>query len=416
MNSKISLALISFIISLSACNKEKHLTVENKSCQDVENGAIIITNNELGIDIDSKLIPVIIDENNKYIASQYDSICGVKELSFILDVKSKEKRNLKIKFISKDELPEHKISTNIRYARLVNDRLKVLSSDTCYKYNLPRGGENYPYQHDGPAWENDKVGFRLYFDGRNCIDIYGKLTDKLVLDNVGLNKFERPFNNYQTISWWGKDILNCGGSFGIGGIAAIKNDSIIRLGVTVNETTNNIEQTVFNKIIEGPVRSMFRIDYKGWNVNGTYINLQQYVTIWKGQYGFDVKIKSDNITDNIKLMTGIVNNFNTKDYIIEKKNNNIILSTYDKQTANRDEYLGMAISLDTIYYNKNFNSPDKGKVTTTWCTELKLDNNNSCEYSCYAGWENSNDKFKDRQGLIEEIKKYSTNNLSITIK
>lgn len=76
----------------------------------------------------------------------------------------------------------------------------------------------------------------------------------------------------------------------------------------------------------------------------------------------------------------------------------------------------MAISLDTIYYNKNFNSPDKGKVTTTWCTELKLDNNNSCEYSCYAGWENSNDKFKDKKGLIEEIKKYSTNNLSITIK
>src|SRR5699024_9483422 len=32
------------------------------------------------------------------------------------------------------------------------------------------------YQFEGPGWENDKIGFRLYFDERNGIDIWGKQT------------------------------------------------------------------------------------------------------------------------------------------------------------------------------------------------------------------------------------------------
>ena len=32
------------------------------------------------------------------------------------------------------------------------------------------------YQTDGPSWENDKVGFRHYLDGRNSKDVFGKKT------------------------------------------------------------------------------------------------------------------------------------------------------------------------------------------------------------------------------------------------
>jgi hypothetical protein len=41
------------------------------------------------------------------------------------------------------------------------------------------------YQTEGPAWENDKVAFRSYFDVRNAKDIFGKTTSSMVMDTVG---------------------------------------------------------------------------------------------------------------------------------------------------------------------------------------------------------------------------------------
>ena len=39
-------------------------------------------------------------------------------------------------------------------------------------------------RYEGPGWENNQVGYRLYLDWRNAIDIYGKKVDSLVLPYV----------------------------------------------------------------------------------------------------------------------------------------------------------------------------------------------------------------------------------------
>ena len=38
---------------------------------------------------------------------------------------------------------------------------------------------------EGSAWENDLVGFRNYMDQRNGMDIFGKTTPDMVLDQCG---------------------------------------------------------------------------------------------------------------------------------------------------------------------------------------------------------------------------------------
>jgi len=48
---------------------------------------------------------------------------------------------------------------------------------------------NALFKYEGPGWESDKVGYRLYIDWRNRIDIFGKQTNDLVLSNVGINGF-----------------------------------------------------------------------------------------------------------------------------------------------------------------------------------------------------------------------------------
>ena len=79
--------------------------------------------------------------------------------------------------------------------------------------------------------ENDKVGFRLYLDGRNAKDIYGKRTSELVLKDIGLDESGTPVDNYHVLRDWGRDILQVGNSLGAGGLALFENDSLHRLGI-----------------------------------------------------------------------------------------------------------------------------------------------------------------------------------------
>ena len=60
------------------------------------------------------------------------------------------------------------------------------------------------YLTEGPAWENDKVAFRLYFDVRNNKDIYGKTTSRMMMDTVGAN----TKMSYHLLSEWGMDVLD----------------------------------------------------------------------------------------------------------------------------------------------------------------------------------------------------------------
>ena len=39
---------------------------------------------------------------------------------------------------------------------------------------------SFDIQFEGPGWESDKIGYRLYLDWRNAIDIFGKKTNKMV--------------------------------------------------------------------------------------------------------------------------------------------------------------------------------------------------------------------------------------------
>ncbi len=74
---------------------------------------------------------------------------------------------------------------------------------------------SFDIQFEGPGWESDKIGYRIYLDWRNAIDIFGKKTDAMVLHNVGLDGFD----SYHEMQDWGVDILKVGSALGIGTLA-----------------------------------------------------------------------------------------------------------------------------------------------------------------------------------------------------
>ncbi|MEJ2298729.1 MAG: DUF4861 family protein, partial [Woeseiaceae bacterium] len=68
-------------------------------------------------------------------------------------------------------------------------------------------------RYEGPGIESDKVGYRVYLDWRNGFDVFGKTTDAMVLQDVGLDGYD----SYHEPADWGLDILKVGDAVGIGG-------------------------------------------------------------------------------------------------------------------------------------------------------------------------------------------------------
>ena len=253
------------------------------------------------------------------------------------------------------------------------------------------------------------MGYRHYFDGRNVRDIFGKTTNLMVMDSVGIQEDGYVGNTYHVEAWWGRDIMSGGRSFGLGGIALQKGDSLIRLGVTMEQTTNNIDETFYKVISSGPVRSIFRLNFNGWEVDGEKIDVEETMTIWAGKYGYENKVRLSHLPEGSRLVTGIVNDFNDMPYIRKDVGNYKLMMTHDKQTYDKVWYMGMALMVDKENWTGvEFEAPKQGSgILTTWCTELKPNSNGEYNFNCCAAWEITDQRFTQREYFDSVVTEYA---------
>ena len=358
------------------------------------------------------LLPALKNEKGEWVACQADDLDKDgqwDELAFVYSLKKGEKEKLSIVWVDEKDYPQFTPRTHVRYGKMTSPgKIEILPIDVHGKYNLPRGA-GYPYQTDGPAWENDKMGFRHYFDGRNARDVFGKKTGKMVMDSVGIGTDGTPKDTYHVMGWWGRDIMSAARSFGLGGVALQTPDSLIRLGVPAEETTNNIDSTRYMMLIDGPVRSIFKLDFYGWEIDDKKVNVYETMTIWAGKYGYENLIQTTPLPKGTQLVTGIVNNFNDMPNIQEKVGRFEIMSTHDKQTYDKEWYMGMSVLIDKDNWTgKMFEAPKTGSgITTTWCTVLKPDKKGIYRWNCCAAWEITDERFVNKDFYINMINEYS---------
>lgn len=201
------------------------------------------------------------------------------------------------------------------------DSLTLPASHTDHSYYI---------RYEGPGWENSNVGYRLYLDWRNAIDIFGKKVDTLVLPYVG----QDGFDSYHESAAWGQDILKAGESLGIGGYGRYMNDSVAHF--------RNVKNT-HAEVINSDGSSSVEISYKDWQTGEKTIDLESKLTIFpEGRY---TKVELSPSEEIEGLTTGIVK---FEDVPLMKKQsesgNWAYIATYGTQTLVSDEdKLGMAI-------------------------------------------------------------------------
>lgn len=185
-------------------------------------------------------------------------------------------------------------------------------------------------RYEGPGWENSQIGYRLYLDWRNAIDIFGKKVDSIVLPSVGSDGFD----SYHEPAAWGQDILKAGKSMGIGSYGRIVADTIVHFQ-QVKNTLATIENTNNS--------SNITINYEDWKTGNDSINLTSKLSIYPQDRFTKAQLTpSKEITG---LCTGIVNH----NVVFHKKEGEKwgYIATYGEQTvAAPTDKLGMA-----LFYN-----------------------------------------------------------------
>ena len=186
-------------------------------------------------------------------------------------------------------------------------------------------------RYEGPGWESDKVGYRLYLDQRNATDVYGKLTPDMVLQQVGLDGFE----SYHHLQSWGMDVMKVGKSLGVGSIGAMTNGKITRV-----EKTDSVNSRITEN---GNVYSSILTNYFGWQIGEKKHNLQSRITIHAGTRLTHQLLALTNNPENI--CTGIVKD--KKATLLNSKGDASsfgYLATYGKQSLNGEgDELGLAV-------------------------------------------------------------------------
>jgi hypothetical protein len=366
--------------------------------------------------------PLVLSAKGDTIPSQLDDLDGDKrwdELFFVASLPAKATQTFKLKWVSRP--PVYPRQTSVRFGKRMraDEKVQPATSETVFARDMPKTMGFQRYQTDGPSWENDKVGFRHYLDGRNAKDVFGKKVSYMSPENVGINAAGAVEDNYHVMEPWGRDILAVGNSVGIGGVALMKGDSIYRLGVTVADTVNNVERTDFRIVTEGPVRSMLGIKYRNWKPAGSPYQVEETTSIWPGMYAYHNEVKVSGGQGGEQLLIGLVNiNAVNPPKVVPLSKDWVALVSHEKHTYNKEWWLGLALILPADRYLGFTEAPKQGPLSATFLAKLSHPGR-PVHYYAVACWEGSDEGFRDPayfQQYVERLGKQVSATVTVSVR
>jgi hypothetical protein len=393
--------LILFMALLTgSCNPEQEirLHISNPLDQYRNDAIILLSRNAIQqwTELPGDMVPLLTLTDGVPIPCQLDDVDqdgAWDELFALVDLEPRDQITLLLTLVRPDQYPAFEVRTNLRlganqpgYPELLNaDRLEGITY-----YNHGRTGE--VYQMEGPSWENDKVGFRNYLDQRNGMDIFGKLTGRMVLDSVGIAGRQ----SYHEPDVWGMDILKVNSSLGAGSIGYLHNDSIYRVGDTGSGT--------YSVVFEGPLRSRFNLTFDPWIVEGDPVKVVQQVEIIAGRHCYQSMVTITGAGNNFDLVPGIVNIKSDTLYMLDLDQQFTGLLTHDLQ-AEDTTLLAMALMVpkgDLKSYGETRNSGEG--VTETYYAVLDSPEGQPVPYRFYALWEKEDPRWASLVEVTDFLK------------
>jgi hypothetical protein len=401
---------------LLSCEKETTLTFQNPQSVERPDEVVILSREELEQKTgrEAGKFPLFKNADNVLVPFQLDDLDNDgewDEVALLLNFSPNETLKIYVDWSEGGNYPPE-------FEKRTNLRLGITQADGSFvevdQYRaLPcTDGFEVIAQGESVNWENDKIGFRNYFDCRNVKDLFGKRLPEMIIDKIHTPEL----GDYHKLADWGMDVLHCGSSLGSGGIALLKNDSLYRLGST--------EVYEYYKLTEGPVRSVFELRYEGWDVDGEMLSAVERISIYPGKYWFESYVTVNGAPEGSQIVTGIVTSHLKRQPFEFTAGNFQCIGTHDVQSLNDDE-LGMAVivpqneagkigrTTDINFFRLGYETVrEKGFsniISETYYIGQKCRNGQPAKHYFFSVWGLDKDQWKTEEGfrkyLTEESEK-----------
>lgn len=309
MNKKLltnALALLAAIPAFS--QKSFDVTIANNYSKTKTNVPIVLELKGYGIDVKSALVT----DGGKEIPCQLDDINqdGVNdELCFITDVDKNSSKKVNVTLYDKGTQKDYESQVYVEML-LSNRKVKETNKQNLYISQLTVDNGTNPYwtlHHHGAAFENDMVAYRIYFDHRQTVDIYGKYLKRLELKETQFYPDDK-----QKAAQYGDDVLWVGSTLGLGTLRGWDGKK-----PTMLEDVDKRSQRIISR---GPIRTIVEVKDKGWTPQPGMqpIDMTALYTLYAGRRECHVDVKFNKPASGYLLSTGFINVKNSTEFSDKK--------------------------------------------------------------------------------------------------
>ena len=258
------------------------------------------------IDLKTQTTPVksaLVTLNGVETACQLDDLDGdgtYDELCFITSLKKKEEKTFVVS-LSKEGAPKEYPAKVYAEMLISNKKVKSSNKHDLYISSLTVDNGTNPYwmlHHHGPAFENEMVAYRIYFDHRQTVDIYGKYKQGLELKHTQFYP-----DKEQKAKGYGDDVLWVGQTFGLGTLRGWDGNA--------PQMLTDVEHRTLKLVARGPLRTIVEVIDDGWKApcptTKERISMNTRYTLYAGKRDCEVSISFNKPVPSHNFSTGIIN-------------------------------------------------------------------------------------------------------------
>ena len=231
------------------------------------------------------------------------------ELFFLTDLEGNEKRSFALTL--SEQKPTETFPPRV-YAdmMLTNKKIKESNKQDLYISQLTVENGTNAYNmlhHHGAAFESELVGYRIYFDHRQTVDIYGKYRKGLELRQTQFYP-----DDEQKALGFGDDVLWVGNTLGLGTLRGWDGEQPVML--------NDVAHRSQRLVATGPLRIIIEVKDRQWRVlpDEEPITMSTRYTLCAGHRDCSVDIGFEDTPDEKLFVTGLINVKGSKAYTNQK--------------------------------------------------------------------------------------------------
>lgn len=239
------------------------ITIENKGDVAQKNYPVVVSVTDILSKFENYAGQRIgIFDGKKEISSQFDDLNkdGIDdEVVFLVDLKAKQKKRLTARMLPANQ-PKAAFEKEV-YVEMIR-KVKVAGSESFEFVTEASSEKDDMYNqmhHHGVAFESNLIAYRLYFDKKQTVDVYGKI-------NPGLEIAQSQWypTDEQLKKGFGDDILKVSGSVGVGTLKGWDGKKATHFD-QMDKRTQRIVAT-------GNLRNVVEIEVDGWKYGSQTID------------------------------------------------------------------------------------------------------------------------------------------------